>query len=549
MHEIITVQLGQQSNYLATHFWNTQESYFTYSEDQGESPISHDIHWRPGIGADGSETFMPRTVIYDLKGGFGSMRKTNALYDDLATSSTDNTQLQLPPSGSSLWNGPTSVTKLQPIEQSAYQQSLDLGVEPPPLTTENVRYWSDFNRVFYHPRSVVQLNEYELNSSIAPFERFSSGEELFGELDKEHDLLDRDLRLFAEEADQMQGISIMASLDDAWGGFAARYLERLRDEYGKTVLWVWGGKDVVGGAVSRDKRLLRLANEARALTELYKHASIVVPLAVPQRLPGNLQLDLSSRWHTSALLASVVETITLPSRLKDVANRDTLGTIADMLNTMGRQSIAGLQMSFAPQAQEGETPAPHPSTAHKRKYGNGEDDDGDEKAIKLDIDFSPADQPDRYASSIGNGFLEKKKPKVFSQSLVWRGYPEDEQQQSSKDTDMEDEFDDERERNRRRRRPDETVTKSYKTPLSFPLLDSFPKIFRDKEGEAITGHVNITASVSTDSSVSDRLRTLRTTVARSIGLEDRENLSNDLAEMADEYHEGWSSGSDEGEDD
>lgn len=24
MHEILTLQLGQRSNYLATHFWNTQ---------------------------------------------------------------------------------------------------------------------------------------------------------------------------------------------------------------------------------------------------------------------------------------------------------------------------------------------------------------------------------------------------------------------------------------------------------------------------------------------------------------------------------------------
>lgn len=24
MHEIITLQLGQKANYLATHFWNTQ---------------------------------------------------------------------------------------------------------------------------------------------------------------------------------------------------------------------------------------------------------------------------------------------------------------------------------------------------------------------------------------------------------------------------------------------------------------------------------------------------------------------------------------------
>lgn len=96
MHEIITLQLGQNSNYLATHFWNTQvrsflrilkskvnspqESYFTYSSDK-ESLVDHDIHFRPGIGADGAETFTPRTVIYDLKGGFGSLRKINALYE------------------------------------------------------------------------------------------------------------------------------------------------------------------------------------------------------------------------------------------------------------------------------------------------------------------------------------------------------------------------------------------------------------------------------------------------------------------------------------
>lgn len=43
--------------------------------------MDHDVLWRPGIGADGTETFMPRTVIYDLKGGFGSLRKINALYD------------------------------------------------------------------------------------------------------------------------------------------------------------------------------------------------------------------------------------------------------------------------------------------------------------------------------------------------------------------------------------------------------------------------------------------------------------------------------------
>lgn len=43
--------------------------------------VDHDVHFRAGVGPSGIETFTPRTLIYDLKGGFGSMRKLNALYD------------------------------------------------------------------------------------------------------------------------------------------------------------------------------------------------------------------------------------------------------------------------------------------------------------------------------------------------------------------------------------------------------------------------------------------------------------------------------------
>jgi hypothetical protein len=131
------------------------------------------------------------------------------------------------------------------IQQNLYQQSLEQGLEPPPLTNELVRYWSDFNRVYFHPKSIIQLNEYELNSSLMPFENWNAGEELFNSLDKEHDLLDRDLRPFAEESDQMQGIQVLTSVDDAWGGFAAKYMDRLRDEYGKAAVWVWGVEESI----------------------------------------------------------------------------------------------------------------------------------------------------------------------------------------------------------------------------------------------------------------------------------------------------------------
>lgn len=92
----------------------------------------------------------------------------------------------------------------------------------------------------------MQINDYELGSTLVPFEKWESGEELFAGIDKEHDLLDRDVRVWAEECDQMQGIQVFAGGDDAWGGFGASYVERLRDEFGKMAIWVWGVSEEQG---------------------------------------------------------------------------------------------------------------------------------------------------------------------------------------------------------------------------------------------------------------------------------------------------------------
>lgn len=124
-----------------------------------------------------------------------------------------------------------------------------MGLSAPPPTPETVRYWSDFSRVFYHPRSVVQISDYEPNSRTVPFDDWDVGEELFTTIDKEHDLLDRDLRPFVEECDQLRALQIFMSADDAWGGFASEYIDRLRDEFEKKSIWVWAIED--GSTVSR----------------------------------------------------------------------------------------------------------------------------------------------------------------------------------------------------------------------------------------------------------------------------------------------------------
>ncbi|KAL1838142.1 hypothetical protein VTJ49DRAFT_2993 [Mycothermus thermophilus] len=578
MHEIITIQLGQQANYLATHFWNTQESYFTYSQDQPESPVDHDIHFRPGLAPDGTETFMPRTLIYDLKTSFGTLRKINALYDV-------NDELNPP---QALWNGAPIVHHASPpLVSSPYVASLDAGLTPPRLTSAQVRFFSDYSRVFYHPRSVVQLPEVGLvlskassssssttattpvpssssgpsSSSSGPgMDAFSAGEELFAALDKDEnhggggELLDRDLRPFAEEADHMQGVQVFAGMDDAWGGFAARYVERIRDEFGsKAEVWVWGLQQG-GRLVSREQRLLRLTNKARSLTEFYKHASIVIPLTIPDARdllsssssPSRIHLDGTSAWHTSALLAAAVESATLPSRLRDPLRRDTLGNMADLLNTMGKQRVAGLQMGFPSPPPPLPTNGAQEGTARQQPRRCKLSEEDLAEGVRLDMRFTPSDQLDAPSARL-NGFYGVSKPRVFSQLVAARGYDDDEMYEETEEVD---------EAGRRVRRSSyEPVTKSYTTPLGFPLLSSFPSIFLRPDGEEIpvteesSPSLAVTSSLSTDSSVSGRIKQLRGAVLRSIGVEEREALGAEMMDMADEYHEGWSSGSDDGDDD
>lgn len=180
-----------------------------------------------------------------------------------------------------------------------------------------------------------------------PFEKWANGEELFMSMDRDADLLDRDVRVWAEECDQLQGIQVFTGGDDAWGGFASRYVERLRDEFGKMALWTWGIEEEHGKG-QRAKQLLRSLNAARTIHELSTHASMYIPLSFPAApLPPYVHLDRSSQWHVAALLSAAVESMTLPSRIRPgIQKGGFLGDLEAALNVNGYQRVAQLQCSI-----------------------------------------------------------------------------------------------------------------------------------------------------------------------------------------------------------
>ena len=485
--------------------------------------MDHDVSFRPGIGADGGETYTPRTLLYDLKGAFGTLRRENALYE---------LQQQENPAQQGPWSGRTESLQLPRIAASPYQAALDAGTTPPPLSTSTVRFWSDYNHVFYHPRSIVQIQEYELNSSLMPFEQWSKGEELFANLDREHDLLDRDLRPFLEECDQLQGIQIFSGTDDAWGGFASKYLERVNDELGKGCRWVFGLSD--SQRTTRDRQSQQLANIAQSLYALDSSASIHVPIHnIPAHLPDYASLDASSQWSTSALQAAAVESITLPTRLRgSQSGRATFDTLETTLNGDGNRRIMSLALSAKVNSDTNSLRQVNGANGDTRMtngfHENGEDHEEAEDV--LDIDFFPQLAP-RSAAQLRQ---PPRRPHTFSRLSALRGDFASPLDEDHDDTET------------RRRQFGGPRTSTHQSDLLFPILSSYPAslLHFPSRPEKLSTKTTLSAV----SEISDRLRSMGAFAGRITSVDERETLCDGLAAMADEYEEGWISDSEDDDD-
>lgn len=377
-----------------------------------------------------------------------------------------------------------------------------------------------------------------------PFEKWSVGEELFKTVDKDHDIVERDLRPFIEEADQMQAIQILSSTDDAWGGFAARYLDQVRDEYGKTAVVFWGLEDSPA-TLPREKRYTALANIARSISEIVPETTLYTPITFPSRgLPSYFTLDQSSNWHVSALFSLAVESVTLPSRLKERnGSRQTLEQLEYLINTNGHQNIAKLRMSI--NHDELSNGSLNDSALHKIETSGQSQDrrlplyytSRQERATEMksdvqifDVDMHPAKIEEQTTSS------PAKKTHVFSQ------YESHRVNSITQDIELNQKLSSERVRSLAAGLP--FVTKIF-TPLLFPLLDSFPRITNQTSAPF---PLAVRTSLTVDTAVALHLKSLQRIANRIIAVDEREALSNSLAELAEAYEEGWDSGSDEGED-
>jgi len=274
-------------------------------------------------------------------------------------------------------------------------------------------------------------------------------------------------------------------------------------------------------------------------------ASLFIPMTLPSStFPPYLSIDRKSPWHVSALFSTALESMTLPSRLKGLEGRSqSLDEIAGALNVNGNQNIAKLQMTIGSKSQtngdgrQGRLEARAQSRDVRMPSQNGLESDPetrDDDIAALDLDLFPTDEP-----APTRGRPNTKATHIFGQAEAFRG-----------DDDVRDRDDDDfdgQERARRRAAGLPIIHKTW-TPLPFPLLDSFPHIYSHTPSSPSSTSVSVRTSLSTDTSVASRIKSLRNVIGRSIGVDEREALSNTLGEIAEAYEEGWDSGSDEDDD-
>ena len=164
--------------------------------------------------------------------------------------------------------------------------------------------------------------------------------------------------------------------------------------------------------------MLQTANTAQSIYNIAEQASLFIPLTTtPRSLPSYATIDTASRWHSSALQAMAIESITLPTRLRATQNGSTTFTdIEGILSNDGNRRIAALSLSFDESTRHTSPPGNEQvhngnANGHTPLQAYDEQDD-----LTLDIDMHPWTKP-----SDRSGGHERLRLHVFGQMQSLRG--------------------------------------------------------------------------------------------------------------------------------
>jgi len=313
--EVITLQFGNASNYVGSHYFNVREE--AYHRASSDTECAKDVAFDRAFRlreSKGGMTYVPRLVLVDRRGSLGSTSLSflsgesggapdTAKMAAEAMWTEDRVEVERSPA-------PPKSTFVRYLEDRA-EGSSGTTSELPDLRKldDEVGQWTDFSAITFHPRSIHQLHRFQ--HDIHDFLDESDARSVLGRVEEGDELLDR-IRYFAEDCDGLQGFQILVDTADAFQFLARDTLEDLQDDYGKKEFLTMG---VGCNELAEDKRKQRqqLLNHALSLCNLSQTAGLHMPTRMGRWSKiAKTTLRPELLFHTSAVLAGVLDGVSLP---------------------------------------------------------------------------------------------------------------------------------------------------------------------------------------------------------------------------------------------
>lgn len=369
MRETVTIQVGNYANFVGSHFWNFQDELLGLADRTENDQIfknhglNMDVLYRAGETQQGIRTYTPRLLSVGFQGSLGSMSSRGTLYKEVRETPVDNLT----------WTGPVTTQTSQPLQKNLFLQSLDWDdhtnvdssraydnaknelhceVQDKDIVEclENeVQHWTDFSKVHYHPQSLYELSGLWTDDKY--FNNYGIGREAFsGGLHAEE--VNERLRFFLEECDLPQGIQFIVDDSGGFSGVAGEFLENIADDYPNipVLLYSVRSPDSFLGPSNRKQTIARKLHDAVAFSKQSAFCKLIVPVGLPSlstsKMSKYLYLEDRKPYHTSAVYASALHSISLPFRM------EPHGPSAQVSCTSGAVSINDLVQILSGQARQ-----------------------------------------------------------------------------------------------------------------------------------------------------------------------------------------------------
>lgn len=287
--EVVTIQVGNQANYIASHFWNLQQAQ---KGDLAEArQLDPTPFFRESSHAAGTHARThPRAQVIDATGAFGSFStQAGRIIEPVSESAAKHL-------AADSWGNTHQVFVHESVPPHDLSSPTDDTTTAPKRT--EVKYWSDFLTPVFHHRACHPLAG--VHHDVTNVSHFATGVGL-ASANLLDDLYD-DLHLLIEECDSLGGLVLVTNADDAFAGLTSAYLAHITQELGARV------PTLVHAAHARDRACTRpsassfgrsfdqrredlmRANEAALLHACVQYDGHYVPLSslAASRLPGTL---------------------------------------------------------------------------------------------------------------------------------------------------------------------------------------------------------------------------------------------------------------------